>query len=106
MQFYDALYDDLDAPRAIATLWCVVADASMPPGTRARLLVELGEVLGLGLQSQPVTVPPEISSLLETREQARAARDFSQADALRIELWNRGFSIEDSPHGPLLRRAH
>jgi cysteinyl-tRNA synthetase len=105
-QFYDALYDDLDAPRAIASLWCVVADASLPPGTRARLIVELGEVLGLGFQSHVVTATPEISSLLENREQARAARDFSRADALRIELWNRGFSIEDSPHGPLLRRVH
>jgi cysteinyl-tRNA synthetase len=105
-QFYDALYDDLDAPRAIATLWCVVADASLATGTRARLVMELGEVLGLGFQSQAVTASPEISSLIERREQARAARDFSQADALRIELWNHGYTVEDSPQGPLLRRAH
>ena len=84
----------------------MVADGSLPPGTRARLIAELGEVLGLGFQTQAVTATAEISSLLESREQARAARDFSRADALRIELWNRGFSIEDSPQGPLLRRAH
>jgi cysteinyl-tRNA synthetase len=68
--------------------------------------VELGEVLGLGFQSDACIASPEVSSLLERRERAREARDFTQADALRIELWNRGFSIEDSPHGPLLRRAH
>ncbi|MEO6603493.1 MAG: cysteine--tRNA ligase [Polyangiaceae bacterium] len=105
-QFYDALSDDLDAPRAVASLWCVVADASLPPGTRARLLVELGEVLGLGFQTAAVTASPEVSSLLERREQARTARDFSQADALRIQLRRLGFRIEDSPQGPLLRRAH
>ncbi|MET0794683.1 MAG: cysteine--tRNA ligase [Polyangiaceae bacterium] len=104
-QFYDALYDDLDAPRAIASLWCVVADGELPLGVRARLILELGQVLGLGWQTHTAAITPEISSLLERREQARAARDFSQADALRIELWNRGFSIEDSPQGPLLTRA-
>ncbi len=105
-QFYDALYDDLDAPRAIASLWCVVADASLPLGVRARLVLELGEVLGLGFDTHTVTATPELASLLERRERARAARDYSQADALRVELYNRGFAIEDSPEGPLLRRAH
>jgi cysteinyl-tRNA synthetase len=105
-QFYDALYDDLDAPRAIASLWCIVADASVPLGVRARLVLELGEVLGLGFQTHAVTATPELASLLERRERARAARDYSQADALRVELYNRGFVVEDSPDGPLLRRAH
>ena len=105
-QFYDALYDDLDAPRAIASLWCIVADASLPLGVRARLVLELGEVLGLDFRAHAVTATPELASLLARREQARAARDYEQADALRLELWKRGFTIEDSPDGPLLRRAH
>jgi cysteinyl-tRNA synthetase len=104
-QFYDALYDDLDAPRAIAVLWCVLADASLPTGERARLIRDLGHVLGLSWQVNALEANAEVSQLLERREQARAARDFALADALRVELWNRGFSIEDSPEGPWLRRA-
>jgi len=104
--FYEALYDDLDAPRAIAVLWCILADASLPQGARARLLAELGGVLGLSWKSNPVLqAPPDALQLVEARERARAARDFAKADALRAELSSRGFAIEDSPQGPLLRRA-
>ena len=105
-QFYDALYDDLDAPRAIAVLWCILADASLAAGARARLIAELGGVLGLSWKTnRAVQADPEALRVLEARERARAERDFAKADALRAELSSRGFAIEDSPEGPLLRRA-
>ena len=105
-QFYAALYDDLDAPRALAVLWCVLADASLATGARARLLAELGSVLGLEWRTnRTVHAGPEAMQLLAARERARADRDFAKADALRAELSSRGFAIEDSPQGPVLRRA-
>jgi cysteinyl-tRNA synthetase len=105
-QFYDALYDDLDAPRAIAVLWCALADASLATGARARLIAELGSALGLSWQTnRAVHGSPEALQLLAARERARAERDFAKADALRAELSLRGFAIEDSPEGPHLRRA-
>ncbi len=104
--FYDALYNDLDAPRGIAVLWCILADTSLAPGARARLIAELGAVLGLSWKAnRAVQGGPEALELLEARERARAERDFAKADALRAELSSRGFAIEDSPEGPLLRRA-
>jgi len=105
-QFFAALYDDLDAPRALAVLWCILADASVATGARARLIAELGSVLGLHWKtSRAVHAGPEALQLLEARERARTERDFSKADALRTELLQRGFAIEDSPEGPQLRRA-
>ena len=104
--FFAALYDDLDAPRALAVLWCILADASFSAGARARLIAELGSVLGLAWKTnRDVQAGSEALQLLEAREHARAERDFSKADALRVELLRRGFAIEDSPQGPLLRRA-
>ncbi|HKO51516.1 MAG TPA: cysteine--tRNA ligase [Polyangiaceae bacterium] len=106
-QFYDALSDDLDAPRAIAVLWCILADASLATGARARLIAELASGLGLNWQTKrAVHGSPEALQLLEARERARAERDFAKADALRAELTSRGFAIEDGPEGPILRRAH
>ena len=103
-QFFAALYDDLDAPRALAVLWCIFADASLSLGDRARLIAELGTVLGLAWHTTRAAQPtPDVLLLLEQRELARNARDFSKADALRVELLQRGFSIEDSPDGPQLR---
>jgi len=104
--FYDALYDDLDAPRAIAVLWCILADSSVGTGVRARLIAELGGVLGLAWKvNRTVQGSPEALQLVAARERARAERDFAKADELRAELSKRGFAIEDSPEGPLLRRA-
>ena len=105
-QFYDALYEDLDAPRALAVLWCILADSSLATGVRARLIAELGGVLGLDWRTnRAIQGSPEALQLVAARERARAERDFAKADALRAELSKRGFAIEDSPEGPLLRRA-
>jgi cysteinyl-tRNA synthetase len=104
-QFYDALYDDLDAPRAIAVLWCVFADSSLPQSERGRLIAELGAVLGLGWRAPRTSeraIDPEITALVAARENARKSRDFARADALRAELMTRGFTVEDGPAGPVL----
>jgi cysteinyl-tRNA synthetase len=104
-QFYDTLYEDLDAPRSIAVLWYVFADASLSQAERAGLIAELGATIGLALEAAKLEITSEIAALLEARQRARAERDFAKADALRNELWQRGFTIEDSPDGPSLHRA-
>lgn len=107
-QFFGALYSDLDAPRAIAVLWCILADASLPVGERAQLIAELGAVLGLLWKQPQLEQPafaPEVARLVSEREQARKNREFSRADALRAELGRRGFRVEDGPGGPLLTRT-
>jgi cysteinyl-tRNA synthetase len=106
-QFYDALFEDLDAPRAIAVLWCIFADSSMPAADRAHLIAALGGVLGLDwkeTRSKDQPIDPEITALVAERERARATRDFSRADALRGTLASRGFAVEDSPSGPIVSR--
>ena len=50
------------------------------------------------------TVPPEIAALAEKRAAARKARDFKTADAIRDELKNAGWILEDTPDGPKLTR--
>jgi cysteinyl-tRNA synthetase len=107
-QFYDALADDLDAPRAIAVLWCILADASLPASERAGLIAELGGVLGLTWkrpERDEQAFSPEVTRLVSEREAARRAREFSRADALRAELTRRGITVEDSPAGPVLTRT-
>ena len=46
-----------------------------------------------------------MKALLVEREQARRDRDFAKADALRDELAAAGFTVEDTPDGPMLRPA-
>ena len=47
-------------------------------------------------------VPSDIAALMRRREEARAAVDWPGADAIRKELESRGYTIDDTPYGPIL----
>ncbi len=106
--FLAALYDDLDAPRALSVLWGIFADSSLSAALRAELIAQLAQVIGLALtraDTRTTELAPEIAGLVEQRERARAARDFARADELRHELLAHGVVVEDGPAGPVTRRA-
>jgi cysteinyl-tRNA synthetase len=46
----------------------------------------------------------EIEALVAQRDEARAARDFARADALRDQLSERGVELLDTPQGTRWRR--
>lgn len=47
-------------------------------------------------------VPQEVLALLREREEARTARDFARADALRDRIRGAGFEVTDGDSGPVL----
>jgi len=51
---------------------------------------------------EEVALGADERELLERRQQARAARDFAEADRLRDELRTRGYEVRDGPQGPEL----
>jgi cysteinyl-tRNA synthetase len=104
-RFFEALRDDLDAPRAIATLWDI-ADRPEPLPARARLIRELGDSIGLSLTGPAPALDDDalIERQVARRNQARRERDFALSDAMRAELFAKGILIEDSPEGSTWRR--
>ena len=50
-------------------------------------------------------VPAEILALVQKRTDAKKAKDFAAADAIRDDLKAQGWLIEDSPAGPRVRKA-
>jgi cysteinyl-tRNA synthetase len=105
-QFADALADDFNTPRALATLFDLIAEGNRRelPGARAAL-EEMLPLLGLESLLAPAEVAdPEAERLLTEREEARAARDFDRADRLRDELAVRGYEVRDTPEGARLVR--
>jgi cysteinyl-tRNA synthetase len=46
----------------------------------------------------------EIDALMRERDDARAARDFARADAIRDDLTARGVKLEDTPSGTVWHR--
>lgn len=103
-KFTGFINDDLDMPKAIALAWELLKDSGVSPADKRATLLDFDRVLGLGLAAAPRVkdepVPTEIHALVEAREDARKAKDWKKADALRAEIDARGYEIDDTPEGP------
>jgi cysteinyl-tRNA synthetase len=104
--FLAALADDFNTPQAFAALFEVIAEGNRRELQGARgLLEELLPLLGLdSLLSEDEAPPAEAERLLAEREEARAAKDFDRADALRDQLAEMGWEVRDEAGGARLVR--
>ncbi|MBX3724588.1 MAG: cysteine--tRNA ligase [Xanthomonadales bacterium] len=107
-----ALCDDLNTPEALALLAGLAGQArqATDAGDRSaakRALLDAGALLGL-LQQDPEDwftgahgggEAVRIEALVAERQQARKARDFTRADAIRDELTALGVVVEEGPDG-------
>ena len=98
-EFLSKINDDFNMPEAVALTWELIKDHTVEAKEKVTLMLDFDRVLGLGLQGVINTIeeiPAEITLLAETREEARKAKEFDKADALRKEIESRGFEIKDS----------
>jgi len=105
----DALYDDLNTPKAFAALHELRSEAAKGSKSAAGGLKASTQLIGL-LQ-RPATEwrafrPASISideskivNLIEARAAARAAKDFKESDRIRDELAAMGVFLKDSKDG-------
>jgi cysteinyl-tRNA synthetase len=106
--FREALADDFNTPRALAEVFELVGEANRGELDRAEaagVLAEMLELVGLGSLTQPEQGPEadgRAQELMREREEARVAKDFERADALRDELAELGWTVRDSAEGPSL----
>lgn len=109
-EFKKAVTDDFNMPEAVALVWKLIKDAALEPKEKSELLLDFDKVLGLGLQgildmakqAQDET-PTEITALAGAREEARNAKEWEKADALRKEIEARGYVVKDTEEGPQIR---
>jgi cysteinyl-tRNA synthetase len=102
--FFDALADDFNTPAALAAAHDWVREANRRgSGVGDGHLREMLGVLGLDnlLEAGPAA-PEQLMDLARQRDEARAARDFAAADALRDEIRAAGWEVRDGPEGPEL----
>lgn len=105
-QFKKAMDDDLNTAEAIGVIFEYVRDINLAfeEGKGAQSAKEaleaLDKVLGvLGLLPEDEKVPEEIMVLAQQRQEARKARDYAQADALRDKITALGYDLKDTPEG-------
>ncbi len=107
----EALFDDLNAPEALAALYEFIRAANKEldaGGADASALRRAREVFAmvngvLDLVPDAVEADAELAAWVEgqlaARKDARARRDFAAADAIRAALDAKGIVIEDGPTG-------
>ncbi|MCJ7739710.1 cysteine--tRNA ligase [Candidatus Microgenomates bacterium] len=101
LEFSQAVNDDLNTAEGLSVLWKVLK-SSLPSGDKYDLIILFDEVLGLGLdkiQTEEKAIPEEIKVLVKEREEMRKVKKFKEADDLRRQILDKGYSVEDTPSG-------
>ena len=96
----EALADDLNTPLALSRL-SAIGDPAVLRGS-AQLLGLLGERAGQWFRGEG---DDRVEGLINARADAKARRDFAEADRIRDELKSEGVLLEDGPQGTTWRRA-
>ncbi len=112
-EFRSSMNDDFDSSSAVDLVFRQVraGNTALDDGDEATAATagatvrELLGTLGIELSETADEAPAELVALAEERTAARAAKDFARADEIRDEIAAAGWTLEDSPEGPVLRKA-
>src|SRR3989344_4469584 len=112
-KFTTSMDDDFNAPSAIASVFELIRalnpllakntlSAGQAESVKTFFQTTVERVLGIVPEPKEQSIPPEILELAEQREQHRLDQDWSKADSLRARIESSGFTIADTPFGPLI----
>ncbi len=90
--------DDLNTPGMFGVLFESLDELKASTAEAVRVKAFMQQVMGLSLAVLPekeVLITPEIEHLVSEREAARLAKDWKRADALRLQLQELGFDVQD-----------
>jgi cysteinyl-tRNA synthetase len=112
--FGDAMDDDLNMSVALASFFDFVRDVNNlidanavskeEAAKVAALIAGFDKVLGVIPKPKEETLPSEAAELIKKREEARKAKDWKTADAVRAQLKAIGIAIEDTAQGVRWKR--
>jgi cysteinyl-tRNA synthetase len=112
-KFDAALDDDLNTPDALAALFDFVREINTRSAesskealvTAAKAFDAMTGVLGILYNRNKADIPADILALVDERAAAKKAKDWAKADAIRAQLTELGYVVEDTPKGPKVSRA-
>lgn len=113
-RFSEALANDLNMSAALAVLFDLMHEinilqetTSLTKGDAAAtlyLLNQFNRVLGVLTLEFQENFSEELLDLLKQRQEARKGKEFKRADECRLEIESKGYTIEDTPQGPRLKK--
>ena len=113
--FITAMDDDFNTADGISVLFELVrkinsalASPDVTKGDIAAYYDEftaLTNVLGLLYNKENDDIPAEVADLVEQRRAARKAKDLALADALRDQITELGYTVEETRQGTIVKKA-
>ncbi len=110
--FMSALDDDLNIPEALAVFfeWLRKMNSMFDEGSISKneavsglkFLEKFNSVFQIFSVSEDI--PKEIMEMAEKRETARQEKNWDASDRIRYELSEKGWSVEDTPSGPKIKK--
>ena len=112
-KFLAAMDDDLNTADAISALFEMARAINVlldgggenAAGACLAILDELAGILGILQGDRAEEADAEVEALIEKRQEARRAKDFAAADAIRAQLLEMGIVLEDTREGVKWHRA-
>lgn len=112
--FIQAMDDDFNTPQALAVIFSLVRELNLDlsNGNISKqqadkimdFFVIARKVLGVIPETQEQIIPPEIEMLMEQRNKYRENKEWDKADTARAEIETKGYQIDDTPYGPLVKK--
>ena len=101
----DRVNNDLNTPQALAVMWDMLK-SNIIDSEKYSLMLEFDKVLGLELDKTPKQepIPQEVMNLQKERDELRKTGDFNQADKLRKEIENMGYTVKDTEGGTVITK--
>lgn len=117
-KFKAAFGDDLNIAEALSAVFTLerTANALLAAGNleaegAAQILQQFRDfdrILAVfdvdALKTETVEIPDDVKELVTQRAEAKKAKDFARADALRNQLKNLGWTVKDTPAGPEIKK--
>lgn len=104
-EFINIINDDLNIPQALALLNDMLKDDKLGSKEKLELIDDFDQIFGLDLtKEEKLDIPKKIQELVDKREAARRKKDFKTADTIRQIIQAKGFILEDTTEGPVIKK--
>ncbi len=112
LNFLNSLNDDLNIPKALGVLNDVIKSI-LSSGEKLYLIYDFDKIFGLDLKNLSEDLSSKLTQqefnslkpLLDQREIARENKDWVTSDKIRDDLIKQGYTIKDTPNGPILDKS-
>lgn len=100
----EAMNDDFNTAKAFAAIFDFIKEANRQQAVPEKAFFDtIANLFGI-VPAASQAIPDDVQQLVDQRQTARDTKDFTTSDTLRDQLAELGYTIDDTPYGPLVKK--